>query len=466
MKKFQISKLAICFAFVLFFVNPVPAYSQNFFYTEETGLRLLIHSELDSGEESGLSTPPPIFPEAPLEQWNQWEQYDQWSCQEFPACGSWEDSTFRLFRGGSRLKLSGWVEAGLYAHAHGATSKYGPNGEGLLSNSGNGQLFGPGRRTTNFNMSQLWGRLIREMDCENGLDWGFQADMVYGMDGYDIQTGNDSFDSGWGSGDYGLGFHQLYGEMGYKKLSVIFGKFGTPIGWEDTLAWNNYFYSFSSAGSIEPCTHTGAVFYYQLTDGLKLAGGWATGMENSFANPFGDKSLIAGFELAFTKKSTIYYYMTKGRMNVPSSGNARSFFLPYQQTTNHFIQSLCFEWLLTEKLTYVLEYNLNNSNDVGGDRRSAYGINNHLTYRLHEKWGVGLRAEWLQDNGILEYEDAKGVSNHSDYVELTLSLNFFPTERLHLRSEIRYDHAYKNPIFAYGTKNEQFSGGFAILYGF
>jgi hypothetical protein len=300
-------------------------------------------------------------------------------------------------------------------------------------------------------MNQLWGRLIREMDCENSLDWGFRADLLYGMNGYGVQS-VDSFDSGWGSGDYGLGFHQLYAELGYGKLSARYGKFGTPIGWEESPSWNNFFYSHSYCFNIEPCTHTGAMLYYQLTDGLKLAGGWTSGMENSFANRFGDQSVLAGFELALTEKSTFYYYMTQGRMNDSFGGGYR---------TDYFIQSLCFEWLPTENLTYVFQYNLHNANEFGGDRLSAYGINNHLIYWIDDKWGAGFRAEWLRDNGVLGYE-----GNNSDYVQLTLGLNFNPTEHLRIRPEIRYDHAYKNPIFASGTKKEQLSGGFAILYGF
>jgi len=442
---------------LLLLLNSMVLFAQEDFKAEETDLQQPTYKEFAAtSNEENIFSAQTSFPG------------EQWGCRQLPSCrskGNAEDSPFRLFRDGSRLKFEGWVESGLFTNAHGATSKYGPDGEGLLDNSGNGPNFGAGLRTTDYNMNQLWGRFIREMNCENGLDWGLRADLLYGMNGYGVQS-EDSFDSGWGKGDYGLGFHQLYAEMGYKKLTALYGKFGTPIGWESTPSWDNFFYTHSYCFNIEPCTHTGVLLSYQLIDELKLVGGWSAGMESGFANRYGDQSVIAGLELALTEKCTLYYYMTQGKLKngLDAKGFDR---FSSGLDTNYFIQSLCFEWLPTEKWTYEFQYNLNNLNEFGGgDRVSAYGINHHLIYKINDKWGVGLRAEWLRDNGVLAYEDMFGNSNNSDYVELTLGVNFNPTERLRIRPEIRYDHAYKNPIFAYGTKNEQFSGGFAVLYGF
>ena len=455
MKKFQISKYPILFTLLLFMV-PIFVYAQNDSQAEGTGLQPMLHSEYVISKDANRLKHPSALAENPQEQTEcPLDPCEMWGCQSLPVCGSSRDSSFRLFQDGSRLKFQGWVESGLYTNAHGATSRY--DADGLMSNSGNGPNMVTGLRTTDYNMNQLWGRLIREMDCKNGLDWGFQADLVYGMYGYGVQACDNSFDSGWGSGDYGLGFHQLYGELGYKKLTARYGKFSTLIGWEESPSWNNFFYSHSYCFNTEPCTHTGAMLYYQLTDGLKLAGGWTAGKENSFANRYGDQAFITGLELALTKKSTVYYYMTQGRLN-------DSFGAGY--VTDYFNQSLCFEWNLTDQWTYVFQYDMYNANEYATNRISSYGINNHLIYRFCKKWAVGLRAEWLRDNGVLAYEDALGNSNDSDYVELTLGLNYHPTDNLRIRPEIRYDHAFKNPIFAYGTKNEQLSGGFAILFGF
>ena len=390
------------------------------------------------------------------------------SCWQ-PICLSEENDEavcFQLFRNASRLKFQGWVESGLYTNAHGAKSAYGPNGEGLLANSGNGPMFGPGLRSTNYNMNQLWASLTREMNCENGLDWGFQADLAYGMGGYDLQSyGDDSLDARWGQGDYALGLYQLYGEIGYGRLTARYGKFGTPIGWESVPSWDNFFYSHSYCYNIEPSSHTGALVKFQLTDGLELIGAWTAGMENGFANRYGDQGLLAGFELALTKKSSFYYYMTQGRQkNGQTCDNFDRFTSGLDN--DYFIQSLCFEWLPAENLSCIIQYNLNNSSEVGGDRFSAYGVNNHLIYSLNDCWAVGLRAEWLRDNGVLAYENVLGNSNNSDYVQLTLGLNYNPTKNLRIRPEIRYDRSMKNCVFANGMKNEQLSGGFAVLYGF
>jgi hypothetical protein len=385
-----------------------------------------------------------------------------------PTCGTFgRHEPFRFFRDGSRLKLHAWAESGIYVNAHGARSQYLPAGGGLEENSGNGPIHAAGLRTTDYNMNQLWGSLTREMDSSNGLDWGFQMDMVYGMTGTWVQSYNDeSFDYGWGEGDYGLGIFQLYGELGYKNLSVKYGKFGTPVGWEATPSWDNFFYSHSYTFNIVPTTHTGALAGYQLSDELKLVGGWSGGLETGFANRYNDSSLIAGFELVLTDKANIYYYMTQGHQKDKLLSNGS-----YRLGNNgldhkYFIQSLVFEWNATDKLTYALEWVLNNANPTGGTRTSAYGINNHLIYTLNDKWSVGLRAEWLRDNGVLGYADVSGNGENSDYAELTLGLNFNPTENLRIRPEIRYDHSYKNAIFAGGTKKEQLSGGVGLLFGF
>jgi hypothetical protein len=183
----------ILFLLLNLFLNSSVIHAQGELNAVAKPLQPVIRSDFMSSDAGSMPVPLAYVPE------NQNGQEDQYGCDYSPSCYSAEDSeesAFRLLRNGSRLQLTGWVESGLYTNAHGATSKYGPAGEGLLSISGNGQNFGAGLRTTHYNMNQLWGRLAREMDCENGLDWGFQADLIYGMNGYGVQS-VDSFDIGW-----------------------------------------------------------------------------------------------------------------------------------------------------------------------------------------------------------------------------------------------------------------------------
>ncbi|MDR1382515.1 MAG: porin [Planctomycetaceae bacterium] len=392
------------------------------------------------------------------------------SCVE-PDCyssQSAENAQFQLFRGGSRLKVSGWVEAGLYTNAYGAKAAYDPNGDGMLENSGNGPIYGIGRRTTNFNANQILARIAREMDCENTLDWGFQADFIYGMVGTELQSyGDESFDYGWGGGierDYSLAMYQLYGEVGYKKLTARYGKFGSPIGYSPIESWDKFFYTDPYSYNLVPGTHTGVLLNYQLTDNLTLIAGWTTGLETGFANKYGDDAIIAGLELTLTENATFNYCMTRGRQR----NNISDRLANGGWNNDFFIHSLYYDWNISDKWEYVLDSTLVNLNERGGLRYSAYGIGNHLFYSLddNDRWKIGFRAEWVRDNGILGYTDASGSNNHSDYVGLTLGLNFNPTKHLRIRPELRYDCSYKNAIFNNGTKREQLSGGFAILYGF
>ncbi|MDR1494107.1 MAG: porin [Planctomycetaceae bacterium] len=390
---------------------------------------------------------------------------DEPDCYSSPIA---ENSSFQLFRGGSRLKLSGWVEAGFYTNARGAKSAYDPNDGGMLENSGNGPIYGIGRRTTNFNANQILARIVREMDCKNTFDWGFQADFVYGMMGTELQSyGDETFDYGWGGGverDYSLAMYQLYGEIGYKKLTARYGKFGSPIGYAPIESWDKFFYTDPYAYNLTPGTHTGVLLRYQLTDDLTLTAGWTAGLETGFANKYGDDAIIAGLELTLTENAIFNYCMTRGRRcndisNRLANGGGDDDF---------FIHSLYYDWNISEKWEYVLDSTLVNLNERGGLRYSAYGIGNHLFYSLDDadRWKIGFRAEWIRDAGILGYADGVGVKNNSDYVELTLGLNFNPTEHLRIRPELRYDCSYKNAIFNNGTKREQLSGGFAVLYGF
>ena len=367
-----------------------------------------------------------------------------------PVCNG---SAFKLFRGGSRLKINGWVEAGIIANSHGAYS--------------NGGTFLYAPALSRFNLNQLGLSVEREMDASKGFDWGARADFLFGVQGLGVQSfGDESFDYGWDSGgDYGAGFNQLYFTLGYKKLSVDIGKIGTPIGWEETRSWGNFFYSHSNVYYIEPVAHTGFLAHYAVNDWLTVSAGWVAGMDN-FVNRFGDSAFLGGFEASVTKNGTLYYYVYKGRQyegELPVSRNMRNGGLG---DVDYFLQSICYEWNVTDRLTYLIQYDLNNCTpcDRGVARWSAYGINNHLLYKINDKWAAGFRFEWMHDNGgEASWLDEAG----GDYYQYTWGLNWSPTEHLRIRPELRYDIAHGvTPFGKNADKSTQFSGGVGILWGF
>lgn len=429
-----------------------------------TGVIFLLIPALVFGETAASCAVPPCDPVLP--------EVCETACDIDPCgpCGRNEgrflektDSGYRLTLGHGRrapaIDLGGWVESGIYTNG---------NGRG-----DNGPMQASSNRRTDFLMNQLYFFAAKELKAEHGLDWGFGADLAYGVDGVDMQSyGDESFDYDWGTNDhgYGLALYQLYASLGYKNLSVKAGKFLTPVGWEGSASKDNFFYSHSYCYWIEPSTHVGVLADYTLGKKWTLSAGWTAGRDVGFENRYDDHAVLAGLTYALSEKTTVYYWLNNGRENNGWRNGLRRFEDNGDlKRRDYFVQSLCFEWKPTDRFTYVFQYNLRNDNDLDGvtletRRGSAYGINNHFLYQLGETLAVGLRAEWFRDNGGgLYITDEPG-----NYWEMTLGLNWNPCERLSIRPEIRFDWLADGSAVPYadGTKTDQVTGGFGMLYSF
>ncbi|HBT77835.1 MAG TPA: hypothetical protein DEB39_13135 [Planctomycetaceae bacterium] len=363
-------------------------------------------------------------------------------------------------RKSATIHVGGWVESGIFANAHGTGD--------------NGAMHTESNRRTDYQMNQVYLFAEKLTDTsKKRIDWGFRMDMMYGTDGPGAQSyGDESFDFGWGDNEhgYGLSLYQLYGTVSTENISLRYGKFITPLGWETVAAYSNFFYSHSYCYWIEPSTHVGALADFTLSSKLTLSAGWTGGHENGFQNRYGDSAVLAGLTYKPTDKATVYYWMNRGETrNGERFGDDWRFGDVSLARQDYFIQSLCFEWKPTDRFTYVLQYNLNNASDIDASSRestarySAYGINNHFLYKLNNRWSVGLRAEWLRDNGGFIEEDR--VSG--DYYEITLGLNWNPCRHLSVRPEIRFDWVEGDASpFDEKTQKDQVSGGFGFLYVF
>ena len=347
------------------------------------------------------------------------------------------------------FNVSGWLDMGVYTNGNGGGN--------------NGPMLTGSKRRTDFVMNQLYLSAEKEMNTRRGFDWGARADFVYGAHAGSMQTwGNETFDYEWGRNRHGynMSAYKLYGTLGYKDLSVKVGKFSTPIGWESSASKNNFFYSHSYCYWIEPATHMGILADYKLSKNLTVNAGWTTGEDSSFDNPSGNSALLAGFTYALADDLTAYYWIGAGKQNhSPPTGIVD----PRNALNDYFCQSLCFEWAVTKRFTYVNQYNLRNDNieDAGGKTRySTYGINNHFLYKLNDQWGVGARFEWLRDNGGYVIDDA------ADYYQITLGLNWNPRENVSIRPEIRYDWCRGAIPFANLTQKDQVAGGLGTVISF
>jgi hypothetical protein len=358
---------------------------------------------------------------------------------------------------GSLFTFGGWIDMGVYANSHGFNN--------------NGPMYTGSKRRTDFVMNQLYLTTEKKLDARRGWDWGARADLVYGAHAGSMQTYDGTFDSdrGLNRHGYSMSAYKLYGELGYQNLSVRAGKFGTPIGWESSASKDNFFYSHSYCYWIEPATHMGVLATYEMTDRFSFSAGWVTGEDSSFKNPYNNKGVLTGFEYALADDATIYYWM--------SAGKGRNGYYEFDTAdSDYFMQSLCFEWALTERFTYVFQYNLRNDNEIGGDRvrRSTYGINNHFLYKLNDQWGAGLRFEWLRDGGGYISDTGEGTGN---YYQITLGLNWNPYKNVSIRPEVRYDWANGGatpfgPASTFGdypdagTRSDQVSGGVGVVVSF
>lgn len=372
-------------------------------------------------------------------------------------------------RSQSKVISGGWVEFGVFANSHGT--------KGYTDGIGNGPMHTAGNRRTDFHLDQLYLFTEREMDTKRGFDYGYRVDLVYGVDANGMQSyGDDSFDSGWGVNHHGyaLSMYQLYATIGYKDLHVKLGKFITPIGWEASASLHNFFYSHSYCYWIEPSTHTGVWADYHVSDRLTVSAAWTTGNENGFKNHYDDIGFLGGVKYKLSEKASVYYWMTVGKTkNKFRLGDWRFEDDGALDRQNYFVQSLCFEWMPTDRWTYVFQYNLRNDSNVEAGnfqrskRYSSYGINNHLLYKINDRWSVGMRLEWLRDNGGNErmyYVTEKDAN----YFQTTFGIVYTPSKCWSIRPEIRYDSVLDGSArpFKDGRSREQFSGGIGMLYIF
>jgi len=353
------------------------------------------------------------------------------------------------------------------ANSHGATR----DAENHFGGNGPHHVYGNQR--TDYTLQQIYLLAEKEMDTKCGFDWGFRTDFMYGNDGRGSQShGDRSFDYDWASNGHGYGLccYQLLGSVGYRNLSVRGGKFITLIGWEGVAAKDNFFYSHSYCYWIEPSTHVGALADYAINDKLTFTGGWTAGRENGFENRFGDSAYMLGFTYALTPKANLYYYVTQGDTNNGQFGPddyVLGFGPEFEDITKsrYFIQSFVGEWKPTKRFTYMFQYNLRNdaihyNNGDPKDQMSAYGINNHFLYQLTDKVGVGMRLEWLRDNGGFI------VDNGANYYGMTYGVKWNPNRHWSVRPELRFDWADNGRPFAMETKASQITGGVGVLYIF
>ncbi|MFG0297308.1 MAG: outer membrane beta-barrel protein [Maioricimonas sp. JB045] len=273
------------------------------------------------------------------------------------------------------------------------------------------------------NLHQQWFYLEKEADGSEGLDWGFRADLMYGIDADDTQAfgnhpGRYDYLNGWDHGQYGWALPQLYGEVAYKDVSIIAGHFYTLLGYEVVTAPDNFFYSHAfTMYNSEAFTHTGVLATYAASDNVELYGGWTLGWDTGFDQLDGGSNFLGGASVSLLDDVTVTYILTVGDLGLIGDG---------------YTHSIVADVALTDKLNYVLQSDLvSTTNPVGtatGTNYDTIGVNQYLIYTVNDHLGVGSRFEWWKSDG-------------TSYYEMTYGVNVKPHANLVIRPEVRYQWA-------------------------
>ncbi len=329
--------------------------------------------------------------------------------------------------------IGGWVQMGYQSKPDGSFTGNGP----FLSQ----------REHSAFNLNQMYLYIAKVADGSKGFDWGYRADLMFGVDGNEAQSfgningGHWDYLNGWGGvppaepnthGPYEWAMPQLYGEVAMGNLSVKAGHFYTPIGYEVVTSPDNFFLSRQiTFYNSEPFTHTGALATYKVDDKLTVIGGYELGWDTGFYQ-FNKGSMgIAGFTYAATDKTTLTYAGGFGNFGWRGEGAINSFIVS-QKWSDKLMSVHQFDVLNTSGVPSVVAPGGPNFavNGIAGD---STGLINYLFYEIDSKWKAGTRLEWYKADGV-------------SYNTFTYGVNYKPTANLTIRPEMRH-------LWSPGAKN-------------
>ncbi len=305
-----------------------------------------------------------------------------------------------------------------------------------------------------FNTHQAWLYAEKVADGSCGMDWGFRADMMYGIDAGDTQAfGNNAgrwdFGNGWDKGGgYGWAMPQLYAEVAKGDWSVKAGHFYTLLGYEVVTAPDNFFYSHAmTMFNSEAFTHTGVLATYAAGDDVTVYAGWTLGWDTGFDQFGGGSNFLGGFSTSVSDNATFTYILTAGDMGANGDGYSHSTVLDVS---------------LTDSLNYVIQSDLV-SFSLAGVQRSDVGINQYLLYSVSDSLGLGARFEWWKSDGGFGHGGLSTASGGSDsYYATTLGVNYRPHANVIIRPEWRYDTAPHSATRAVRPGTSYSQGMFAV----
>ncbi|MEY3176430.1 MAG: hypothetical protein RLZZ436_4344 [Planctomycetota bacterium] len=317
---------------------------------------------------------------------------------------------------GSGIEIGGWTQFGYQNNPDGAFT-----GNGAFNNVQFGQGFNNAKEWDVFGLNQQGLYIGKTADGSKGLDLGFRAEAIYGIDGGEAQSfgnnfGRYDFDEKWNHGIYEWALPQLYAEVAAGDVSVKLGHFYTPIGYEVIPSGGNFFFSRQlTFYNSEPFTHTGALGTWTASDSLSVLGGWTLGMDTGFDRLNSGSAFLGGFVYNLTEATSFTYMSTVGNLGWRGDGSINSLILSHNWSDN--LQSV--------HQFDVLTSNLGTSFATDGVADDSTGLINYLFYTLNDQVKAGVRQEWYKADAV-------------SYNTITYGLNIKPVDMLVVRPEIRH----------------------------
>ncbi len=292
--------------------------------------------------------------------------------------------------------VGGWFDLGYHSNSNGLFNQH-PN-----------HLF----------LHQAYVHVEKFAQRNNGFDWGFRFDAIYGVDGIDLQAfGNsppgapDDWDNGFDHGVYGWALPQAYLEIATGAILTKAGYFYAPFGEESLMAVDNFFYSRTFARFFtRPRSMSGVISEVDTGMGT-LFGGATAGWNSAFENIGDAWSFVGGVRRNLPNGSRLLSTFTIGESGVFGSmyGSTTSITTP-----------------LGEKLSHRLDLDFYES-----DAFDDFGITSQTILRLNRCLGLGTRLEYYRS-------DRFGGGDRSTW-GWTNGINLRPHQNVIVRPEVRLD---------------------------
>jgi len=364
-----------------------------------------------------------------------------------PVCGTKAGKWF----------LTGHIDAGFFANAHGQKSVYNGGYRGLSDDSGNTAWL-QNTRLTGAQINQVYLSLGKSVDGKRGLDIGGTVDFTWGSDAYIAQSAGLETETGrltnWGTGDYYAAFAQAYAEIEYHRWNVKIGKFYAPFGIGGYKSTDNFFYTWDPNKGIAPTTAGGAYATYTVNDRLSVLGGWV--MPDEIGDTSKNNAVLGGILWSPTKRLDLAYTFAAG---ADTRGT---------DDIDYFIHSLVANVQISKRLKYVFDWTYNHSKETG-DNTDVYGLNNEIIYQFNKKWSFGTRFGMLGGNLPAYFvPNLFGTPDKVEWYNVSLGANWTPNKWLTVKPEVRYDWTDKTAvtIFNDSSSTYQLSGGVSAVVKF